>query len=72
MRHAILTGLAHIGLRGEASKASTGTRLLAEDVADRVGQFPPADVAWLKREVPMAGEFINLRTEHAAFLARLR
>jgi hypothetical protein len=72
MRHAILTGLAHVGLRGEASKARTGTKPLAEDVADKVRQFPPADIAWLKREVPMAGEFIDLRTEHAAFLARLR
>jgi hypothetical protein len=71
LRHTILKGLAHIGLQAEATSASTGTKSLAQDVADQIKQFPSIDIAWLKAEVPAAGEFIDMRAYHAAFLSLL-
>lgn len=59
--------LALIGLEAEASGAMVSGGSLAADVAAAVAKLPVAEIAWVKAEVPVAGEFIPYRPSHVDF-----
>jgi hypothetical protein len=63
--------LAFIGLEAEASGATVPGGSLAADIAAAIAKLPASEIAWLKSEIPSAGEFIRFRGSHAGFLGRL-